>query len=148
MDANTLRILLDVAGFTSATTVKGKLNLNTVSEPVLDSLPAMSPDISGAILQQQQGEGFTTLGQLATTPGITQARLAQVADNFVIGSNAWLVRAYGQSGGVGTAIEAVVSLNSTGAQTLSWSRVNTTSIPGWWGWQSTVNSTTDAGNVQ
>ena len=55
------------------------------------------------------------------------AALGQVADQASVGSDTFLVRAWGESGGVGVAYEAVVGVRSSRAQVLQLERIKTTS---------------------
>lgn len=104
--------LLDVAGFSDEKRVEGKVNLNTASQATLRTLPSVTPALASAIVSRQPA-GFHSLSELANVPGADPPRLAQIADHFTVGSDTWIVRAYGRSGGVGTAIEAVVGLRAS-----------------------------------
>ncbi len=139
--------LLNAVSFTAATRSEGKINLNTASEAVLRTLPAMTPGIASAIVSRQE-TGFHSLGELASLPGVEGPRLAQLADSFTVGSDTWLVRAYGSGGGAHTAVEAVIGRRNGTMQILSWTRLNTTGIPSWWGWNAQSNETADAGDTQ
>ena len=101
--------LLDIATFTNDRRVEGKINLNTAPQAVLRTLPAVSPALASAIVSRQSA-GFRSLSELASVPGAAPPRLAQLAGSFTVGSDTWIVRAYGRSGGVGAAVEAVVGL--------------------------------------
>jgi type II secretory pathway component PulK len=136
--------LLNGVGFTTATRLTGKINLNTATQSVLMTIPNIDSATASSIVAQQ-ANGFTSLGQLATLSGITPATLRQVADAFCVGSDTWIVRAYGESGGTGTSIEAVLRLSNAQAQVITWSRLNSPTIPSWWDWQAQPASTIDAG---
>lgn len=134
----------------TATVAKGKINLNTASQAVLQSVlqaAGMNTGIASAIAGQQSF-GFTSLGQLATVPGITPSQALQIADNFTIGSDTWIVRAWGQYGNVGVATQAVIRVTNDQPQVINWERINTTSIPQWWDWQAQTTSTIQAGVIQ
>jgi DNA uptake protein ComE-like DNA-binding protein len=137
--------LLNAVTFTSETRSEGKIDLNTASEAVLRSLPAVTPGIASAIVNRQEA-GFHSLGELASLPGVDGPRLAQIADSFTVGSDTWIVRAYGSGGNAHTAVEAVIGRRSGNTQILSWTRLNTMGIPAWWGWNTQSNETTDAGD--
>jgi type II secretory pathway component PulK len=136
--------LLNGATFSTGTRVTGQINLNTATQSVLMTMPNVTSATASAIVAQQSN-GYTSLGQLATLSGITPANLRQIADGFCVGSDTWIVRAYGESGGIGTAIEAVLRLSNAQIQVITWSRLNTTTIPTWWDWQAQTVSTMDAG---
>lgn len=139
--------LLNAVSFTAGTRSAGKINLNTASEAVLRTLPAMTPGIASTIVSRQEA-GFHSLGELASLPGVEGQKLAQLADSFAVGSDTWVVRAYGTSGGLHTAVEAVVGRRNGSTQILSWTRLNTMGIPAWWGWNTQSSETTDAGDTR
>lgn len=137
------QILLNAAGFTNGTRVEGKINLNTAPEEVLLTIPGMTPDIASAIVARQS-TGFTSLGELATVPGAAGPTLGQIADWLTIGGDTWIVRVYGESGGIGTAAEAVVRMEEGRVRIVTWQRLNVTGVPGWWNWGEPT-ATLDAG---
>lgn len=128
------QLVLDSVGFTAETRLTGKINLNTASEFVLSTLPGITSDIVSAIVTRQS-TGFASLGELTSIPGLTGATLGQVADAACVGSDTFLVRAWGESGGVGVAIEAIIGIRNSRAQVLLVERLNTTTIPAWWRWE-------------
>lgn len=150
-NANAVQQLLNTMSDSGTNTVaKGKINLNTASQAVLQTVlqaSGMSTGIASAI-QSQQASGFTSLGQLATIPGITPSQALQIADNFTIGSDTWIVRAWGQDNGAGVAVEAVIRVTNDQPQVINWNRINTTSLPEWWDWQAQSTSTVQAGEIQ
>jgi general secretion pathway protein K len=102
------RILLDNATTTAEPRRPGRINLNTVSEFVLNSIPGLTPDVVQSILQRQT-EGFTSLGELLAIPGFTGEALQQV-DLFSASSQTFLIRVIGKSGGAQVALEAIVDI--------------------------------------
>lgn len=138
--------LLDIVTFTNDKRTEGKINLNTAPQAVLRTLPAVTPGLASAIVSHQS-EGFHSLSDLAALPSAAPPRLASLADSFTVGSDTWIVRAYGRSGGVGVAVEAVVGLREGRAQVVTWTRLNTTGLPRWWGWTAQAGSTGDAGDA-
>ena len=172
INSTTATTLLNDATFSTATRLPGKINLNTASEGVLMTIPNMTSDIASSIVTQQQS-GFATLGALATVQGVSTSLLAQIADYFSIGTDTWIVRTYGESGGASVAMEAIIrvtnsdsssttsststttsssSASSTTAdnqvQVISQQRINSLGVPNWWGWDTKTDSTVDAGNTQ
>jgi hypothetical protein len=128
--------------------LSGKVNLNTVSSTVLQTIASVPTELDSAIIGQQ-GAGFTQLGDLGNLSGITTQQMAQMADNFTVGSDTWIIHAYGESGGVGEAIEATVNLNSSGTVSLlSVQRLSTAQPPTWWGWSTQTPTTQDSGTAQ
>jgi len=146
LQTETINQLLDAAAFTDAKRVEGKINLNTAPQAVLRTLPNVTPALAAAIVSRQSA-GFHSLSELASVRGVDPPLLAKIADSFTIGSDTWIVRAYGRSGGVGTAIEATVGLRDGHARIVTWTRLNTTGIPLWWGWDAQTTATGDAGDA-
>jgi hypothetical protein len=141
VSSNQAQQLLDRATFSTGR-LTGKINLNTASQSVLMSVPGMTSSIASAIMTQQQS-GFTSLGALASVSGVTLPVLRQMADAFTVASDTWIVRAYGHSGNVGVAVEAVVGIRNSRPQVITWERLNTPTVPTWWDWQDT-STTIDA----
>ena len=147
VDSETAETLLNAVTFTNDKRVEGKINLNTAPQAVLRTVPAVTPGVASALVSQQSA-GFHSLGGLANVRGVDQSLLAKLADSFTVGSDTWLVRAYGRSGGVGVAVEATVGLREGRAQVLTWTRLNTTGIPLWWGWDAQPRTTAEAGDAR
>lgn len=136
--------VLDSATFTTETRLTGKVNINTASESVLLQLPGVTADIASAIVTRQS-TGFATLGELSSIPGLSGATLGQVADSVCVGSDTFLVRTWGESGGVGVAYEAIVGVRNSRTLILQLERVNTTDIPAWWGWDEAATTSVASG---
>lgn len=147
VDPETAKTLLDAVTFTNDKRVEGKINLNTAPQAVLRTLPAVTPGVASALVSRQSA-AFHSLGELASVRGVDPPRLAQLAEGVAVGSDTWIVRAYGRSGGAGAAVEAVVGLRGGHAQVLTWTRLNTTGIPLWWGWDAQPRTTAEAGDAR
>jgi type II secretory pathway component PulK len=139
--------VLDSVTFTTETRLIGKVNINTASESVLAQLPGVTSDIASAIITRQS-TGFATLGELSSIPGLTGTTLGQVADAVCVGSDTFLVRVWGESGGVGVAYEAVVGIRNSRALVIQLERINTTSIPVWWSWEEATTTSVSSGGNQ
>lgn len=98
--------LLNVLTTTNETIVTGKLNLNSVTEPVLRTFPDLTEDVISAIISRQGT--FANLGELATVSGMTVQTLATMADAFTVGSRAFLVRVMGRYANSTVALEGVI----------------------------------------
>lgn len=147
MNPTTEQILLNAASFSTSTRLVGKVNLNTATQAVLQSVPTISQAVATTIVGRQS-TGFQTLGELATLAGVPPNQVGPIADAVSIGSDTWIVRSYGESGGVGVAVEVVVRLTSGTMHVVTWSKINTTTLPGWWNWQAQPTTTVDAGVTQ
>lgn len=133
--------IIDGATFTATPRLEGKININTASEAVLRTIPNMTSDVAAAIVARQS-TGFASLGELATLPGLSGVTLGQVADACGVGSDTWLVRAYGESGGVGVAVEAVIGVRNGTPRILTFDRLPNAGVPAWWNWEEGTNVTT------
>lgn len=78
-------------------TQAGKINLNTATDNVLNSLPNLAPDIVSAIISRQSS-GFTQLGDVFDIPGYTVAVARQTIDQFAINSSVFEIRVVGTAG--------------------------------------------------
>ncbi|MBX3117532.1 MAG: general secretion pathway protein GspK [Fimbriimonadaceae bacterium] len=112
----------------------GKINLNTASEAVLNSIPAFTPDISQAIIQRQDA-GMTTLGEIAAIPGMTVDILRQSVDLFTINSRTFLIRVIGTYGSSQSIKEVFVHLTDTGPRILRTDQPRGDNLLTRWGWQ-------------
>ena len=149
--------LLDDVTVTPSNRLEGKVNINTAPQAVLESIGNLPPDIAAAILSRQ-ATGFLSLGELATIPGVTGLALAQIADSVGIGSDTWLVRAYGESGGVGVAVEVTIGIRDGEVQIVNFDRLPDPGVPEWWNWETDATTaavsaaeagpTADAGAAQ
>ncbi len=139
--------VLNMVTFSTATRNVGKINLNTASQAVLETIPTVTTSMA-SMIATQQSLGFQTLGQLTTIAGIAPPQIAQLADNFTIGSDTWIVRVYGESGGVGEAEEVVVRQTNGNMQVINWDKINSPGIPDWWNWDAQTTTTVNAGSAQ
>ncbi|HVL39339.1 MAG TPA: type II secretion system protein GspK [Fimbriimonadaceae bacterium] len=87
----------------------GRVNVNTASEGVLNTLPEMAPDVALAIVQRQTTP-FNSVGELFTLPGFTLELGQQVIDRLTVNSQTFLVRVIGRAGDTEVALEASVVL--------------------------------------
>ncbi len=71
---------------------------------------------------------------------MTPSQLAMIADYIGVGSDTWIVRAYGESGGVGVALEAVIGRRSDRTRLLSFDRITGSRVPEWWDWADPVEN--------
>jgi type II secretory pathway component PulK len=98
--------------------VEGRININTATEEVLNTIEAIPPDVAQAIVSRQASSGFASLGELATLPGMTTAILGQVATLFSVNSHTFIVRAVGQIGQTTFATEVLVSIEGDSPKVL------------------------------
>lgn len=107
--------VLNALTVTAETTVSGKMNLNTVTEPVLRTIPDLTDDQIQSILSRQPT--FAELGDLATLSGFTPQNVQTFADRFTVSASSFLVRVEGRRGSATVHLEAVVTVTE-GVSTL------------------------------
>ena len=139
--------LLNAATFSTGTRTTGKINLNTATQPVLQTVTNLPTSAASSIIAQQS-TAYPSLGQWALSSGLTSAQIANVADSFTVGSDTWLVRIYGESGAFDDPEEAVVGYRSGVLTVVSVTPLHTAGIPSWWDWQTQTTSTEQAGVTQ
>ena len=132
---------------TAETTVRGKINLNTASEAVLNSIPDMTTDITEAILSRQGS--FASLGELAEIPGVSAQVLQDIADYFTVGSSAFIARIQGKYNNATVTIEAVITLDEDNrSQVLKIRRLPSSVAIDQWGWAEETTTDTTLMEVQ
>jgi general secretion pathway protein K len=131
--------ILNNLGVNTSTSVTGRINLNTASEAVLNSIPGMTPDMTSAILTRQQ-DGFQGIGDLTSVPGVDLNWLQQTADQFVVGSSTFRVRAVGTWNGVQVGIEALVSIEDGQPVLKQISDMPFSDMTARWGWVETTTA--------
>lgn len=146
--------VLRLPGFTTATAralvnsymvgntnQQGRINLNTATDNVLNTIPNLSPDIVNAIISRQSS-GFSQLGDVFDVPGYTIAMAQTSIDSFAVNSSVFLIRVEGISGTSRVPLEAVVSISSTQPPRIL--RINRPVQPdvatSRWGWPTTTTS--------
>jgi general secretion pathway protein K len=127
------KIILDNCTTSAAPRVQGKINLNTATESVLNSVPGMTNDIAQAIIQQQS-QGFASLGDLLNVPGVSGDALAMV-DYFTVSSQTFLVRSVGTSGSATVALQAIIDVQNNTPKIIQIQEPPYTDYAVRWGWQ-------------
>ncbi len=126
--------ILDLLSIGKPAAHSGMLNVNTVSDTAIRSLPNVTPEMASAIMGRQ-GAGYATLGELTDVPGIELPALAKICDSLCVSSRSFNVRAVGVSGSTYYAIEATLMVGDDHQVTVT--RVQPQSF--WsaqrrWGW--------------
>jgi type II secretory pathway component PulK len=141
LTTQTARQLIDSYTVTNAASVTGKINVNTASEAVLDSIPNMAPDIATAILQQQT-TGIQQLGDLFNVPGYSVQTAAATLDALSTNSQTFIVRCIGAAGDVRVSLEALVSVSAAGPRVLKVLDAPYADMSRTWQWDDTTSSDT------
>lgn len=108
MTAEDAEAVLNNLSISAEANVGGKINLNTASEAVLNTIPDLTSDAVSSIVSQQGS--FASLGELATLSGVSLEVAQQTADYFTVGSNMFLVRVMGEQAGRRVFLEAIVEI--------------------------------------
>lgn len=146
-NTNDLQIILDNLTIDSATRKLGKININTASQSVLETIPGISQDIASAIVAQQS-QGFTSLGQVATVSGMTSSVLAQAADFLTASSQTFIVRVIGTAGDTNVALQALVDVQNGQPKVLMIQEPPYNNVLDRWNWQSTTTTDTTLKEAQ
>jgi DNA uptake protein ComE-like DNA-binding protein len=131
--ANDAQAIIDSLAVNNTTRLEGRINLNTASEPVLNSIPNMPPDLASAIASRQ-ATPFNTAGEIATMPGATTAFLGGAADLFTVNSQSFLVRVLGTAGGTSVALTAVINIEGDTPRIVSIREEPFDDMVSRWGW--------------
>jgi DNA uptake protein ComE-like DNA-binding protein len=115
------------------TRVEGRININTASEAVLNTVPNLPPDVASAIVARQTA-GFSGIGELMTIPGFTQQLMAETADLWTTSSETFIVRVVGLAGRAEVALEAVIRLEEGAARLIKIRKMPFNNMTTRWGW--------------
>lgn len=145
--ASDLQIILDNLTIDSATRKLGKININTASQSVLETIPGISQDIASAIVAHQS-QGFASLGEVATVSGVTSSVLSQAADFLTASSQTFIVRVIGTVGDTNVALQALVDVQNGQPKVLMIQEPPYTNVLDRWNWQSTTTTDTTLKEAQ
>ncbi len=126
--------ILDGVTVSTLQQIGGRVNLNTASEAVLNSLPGMTPDVSQAIIQRQDS-GMTALSEVASIPGMTIEILRQIADLITLNSQTFLIRVIGTYGSAQVTKEVFVEITTEGPRIRRMDTPEGENLLTRWGWQ-------------
>lgn len=121
--------------------VAGLININTASEEILGTVPGISIDIAEAIVQRQ-GQGFASLGELTSIPGVTAQVLQQAAHRLTAISQVFIVRVIGLAGDSKVALEAIVDVADGQPRLRQILDVPYSDVEARWGWSEDTTTET------
>jgi len=141
MSSGQLQALLNAYTIGSET---GKININTATAAVLQTIPNLTSDIAQSIVNQQTN-GFPQMGSIMSTPGLTTVGSVQnFLDYFTVKSQTFLVRVIGSCGTAQVPLEATLSVTTTnGTNTVTIQSIDEqpfNDMTGRWGWNQTTNN--------
>lgn len=133
--------ILDNLTTSAAPRVQGQINLNTASEAVLSTVPGLTNDLVQAIIQRQP-QGFQSLGEITSIPGITGQILQQTGDVFATSSQTFLVRVVGTSGDASFPMEAILDIQNNVIKIVQVFEPPYSDYLQRWGWQDASSTDT------
>jgi len=102
-------IMLTRLQVSAATTAEGRINLNTATQAVLQTLPNLQSDVAQAIVSHQNSP-LANIGALMSIPGVSVPNAAAFVDSVTVGSQTFLIRVVGWVGNTSVALEATVTI--------------------------------------
>lgn len=137
-----VRAILDNLTTSAQPRLEGKINLNTATEPVLNTIPAITPDVAAAIVARQN-TGFVGLSDLLDIPGLNNTQmLRQIVDLVDVTSSTFVIRVLGKAGETTVPIEATVEIQNGAAKILKIEEPSYTDVVTRWHWQQDTTSDT------
>lgn len=133
--------VLDFLATSGAPRRAGLININTAPNELLAMVPGITPDIAQAIVQRQ-AQGFASLGELTSIPGVNAQVLQQAADQLTAISQSFIVRVIGKSGDSTVALEAIVDVAEGRPRLRKIYDVPYTDPTTRWGWNADTNGET------
>ena len=100
----------------------GKINVNTASRVVLETVPGMRPEMADAIIGQRASQGdFATLGELHSRNTLNDRQFQRVAASLTVRSNVFRVLSQGQTpSGTRARLEVLIDRGGTQPVILDW----------------------------
>jgi DNA uptake protein ComE-like DNA-binding protein len=85
----------------------GKLNINSCPATTLEYLPQITPEVADAIIAERSArpDGFVTLADLLSVPGIGRRQLAAIYEFLTVRSNVFVVTCRGKDDRTGIEVE-------------------------------------------
>lgn len=147
MTNNAAAVLIDNFTVGGQPRSEGKINVNTASDNVLQTIPGITSDVAQSIVSRQ-GAGINALSELFQVSGFTLQLMQSTVDQLTTGSETFLVRVEGQAGSAVFPLEAVISVNNNRAHILKVTEPPLRSMHSLWGWQDTTTNEVVLGDSQ
>ncbi len=132
--------ILDVLTVTGDAEIRGKINLNTATQAVLETIPDLGSDVALSIANQG---GFSSYSEVAAISGVDLRVLGILADRTTLGSSSFLVRVLGTAGRTSVALEAVVRNRAGRWVVEKVSQPPFGDMPARWGWVEETSNEVD-----
>jgi type II secretory pathway component PulK len=111
-----LGLLLDeceIGADESTTPIPGKLNINTCPAEVMRFIPEIGDEMADTIISERSGrvDGFTSIVDLLTIPGMNRRQLATLYELLTVRSNVYVVTCRGRDSRTGLEVEMTATLD-------------------------------------
>lgn len=146
IDVRAAATILDQFSLGTATTVEGRVNLNTASEAVIAALPGIPSDTASAIVSRQES-GIASMTDLASISGMTAAVLRQIGDQAGVGSNTFRIRAMGKAGRSVVCLEGIVRITNGVSRIIRIQEPPEADMTTRWRWEPEAGNTTTLSEV-
>jgi DNA uptake protein ComE-like DNA-binding protein len=136
-----IRSVLDRMTTSATERVEGRINVNTATIQVLQTIPGISQDLAEQIVSNRPSGGYRLLSELLTVSG-DSAFVGAVADSLCVNSQSFLIRIVGKAGRMTVAIQALVTISDS-VPTIT--RIEDAPFPDMasrWNWQEPATETT------
>ncbi|MFC1782455.1 helix-hairpin-helix domain-containing protein [Planctomycetota bacterium] len=124
LDVATFRRIADRIGVSDAEIIPGRININTASAPVLQTLPEVELSLAERVIEQRKTlpEGFISIAEILTMEEITIELFKKLAPLITVRSNVFTVRSCGwtERSELKHHIETVVARSPRGLSVLYW----------------------------
>jgi DNA uptake protein ComE-like DNA-binding protein len=138
---NDLTAILDNLAVGTQAQLTGRININTASQSVLQTIPGITSAIAQSIVQQQS-TGFTSLGQIATISGVDGNVLRQAADFLTANSQTFVIRVIGTAGSTSIPFEAIVNVVNGVPKIIQMQEQPFNDMIARWNWNADTNTET------
>jgi len=125
-DWKTFRRIADRIAVTDDAIIPGRININTAGREVLMTLPGIDEALADGIMAKRTNadypEGFTSVAEIFSVPGMTLEIFKQIAEQITVRSNVFTIRSCGQAKRTGMRhyVEAVVARTYSDLTVLYW----------------------------
>ena len=136
-----IRSVLDRMTTSATERVEGRINVNTATSSVLQTIPGISQDLAEQIVSNRPSGGYRLLSELLTVSS-DSAFVGAVADSLCVNSQSFLIRIIGKAGRMTVAIQALVTISDS-VPTIT--RIEDAPFPDMasrWNWQEPATETT------
>lgn len=113
LDQATLGSSSTDTGLPEGSKLPGKININTASTQVLESIPEIDATLADGIISERSArpQGFTSIADLLEVPGMTRTQLAVIYELLTTRSNVYVVTSRGRDSRTGIEVELTATLD-------------------------------------